>query len=247
MTASANPHLPKEWKLPPEIKKRLGIRTGRQRSMAAEGHLLLIVHRVPDMKGSKRRGIFYWRDPGGTWKSSVSSDGLLSLHRLVEDYARTAEKLEDRLDVQAEADELHEILQIATPMTRASRNLHRALQTAREAIDDPEIINLRDLAGEAERTFELTHQEAIIRLQFLLAEKAEKQAEEAAKLNRAGYRLNLLAAFFLPVAAISSIFGMNLPTGFETTIAPASFWIVAGASLFCGWLLFRRALRDHED
>ncbi len=244
MNFSENPHLPKEWQLPAAIRNRLGSRAGRQRAMAADGHLLLILHSVPDPKSSERRGVFFWRQPNGTWKSTLSSEGLTSLQRLVENYARTADQLEDRLDEEPDADSLHDILQIATPMSRTSRNLHQALQSARELVADPEIINLRDLAGEAERTFEMTLQDARNSLQFLLAQQAEKQSAESANLARAGHRLNLLAAFFLPVTAVSAIFGVNLPSGLETALAPALFWLIAAASILVGWLLLRRSQRD---
>src|SRR5690606_3368516 len=112
--------------------------------------------------------------------------------------------------------------------------------------DDPEIINLRDLAGDAERIFEMTLQDARNSLQFLLAQQAEKQSAEAANLARAGHRLNLLAAFFLPVTAISAIFGVNLPSGLETALAPALFWLIAAASIVFGWLLLRRSQRNER-
>lgn len=209
--------------------------------MVTDGHLLLVLHTVPDLRSSERRGVFFWRDPAGRWKSSVSSEGLVSLQGLVEKFARDADELEDRLEEMPGAAALHDILQVATPMARTMRNLHHALQAAREAVDDPEIINLRDLAGEAERTFEAVLHDARHGLQFLMAEQAEKQALEAANLGRAGYRLNLLAAFFLPMTAIAAIFGMNLESGLEHFAAPAIFWAVSAVSILCGWVLLRRS------
>jgi hypothetical protein len=239
MTPSANPQLPSEWKLPDALRKRLGSRAGRQRAMVAEGHLLLVLHMVPNPKSSERRGAFFWRNPRGEWKSSISSEGLISLQRLVEGYARSADQLEDRLEQKPGSDGLHDVLQIATPMSRTLRNLHQALQSAREAVDDPEIINLRDLAGEAERTFDTVRQDARHGLQFLLAQQAEQQAVQAAHLARAGYRLNLLAAVFLPITAVGAIFGMNLTSGLETFAAPVVFWLVSAATAVSGWLLLR--------
>lgn len=239
MALTENPDLPREWQLPSIFHKRIGARAGRQRAMVADGHLLLILRLPPEAKSLARRSAFFWRSPEGNWKSSIASEGLPSLRRVVEGYDRIAAQLEERLAKRPDAEELHEILQITTPLTRTSRNLHQALQAAREAVDDPDIINLRDLAGEAERILDMVRQEARHGLQFLLTRRAGEQAVEAARLARAGYKLNLLAAVFLPVAAIAALFGMNLSSGVETTAAPFLFWIVAGLTLLSGWFFFR--------
>ena len=47
--------------------------------------------------------------------------------------------------------------------------------------------------------------------------------------------LNILAATFLPVATISSVFGMNLASGFENM--PILFWLVLLSSIGVGaWI-----------
>src|SRR5690606_34199777 len=132
---------------------------------------------------------------------------------------------------------LHDVMSRSVPLARAARNLHLALQEARQAVDDPELINLRDQAGEAERTLELVREDARIGLEFLLARKSEEQTGPAARLAQAGFRLNLLAAVFLPVTALGAIFGMNLRNGFERA-GPGLFWLVTLATVACGgWLL----------
>jgi len=40
--------LPTSWDIPQSIRRRLGNRVGRQRSMSADGHLLLVMHAPPD-------------------------------------------------------------------------------------------------------------------------------------------------------------------------------------------------------
>jgi Mg2+ and Co2+ transporter CorA len=190
-------------------------------------------------KSSTRRGAFFWRNPHGTWKSSISSEGLPSLQRLVESYGRTGDQLEERLAKRPGVDILHEVLQVATPLSRTTRNLQAALQEAREAVDDPDIINLRDSAGDAHRTFETVRQDARHTLQFLLALQAERQSIQAANLARAGYRLHLLAAVFLPITAIAAIFGMNLSSGLESVAPPFPFWALSAGLVFSGWLLLR--------
>jgi hypothetical protein len=40
--------LPQTWNLPVEIKQRFGQkRSGKQRAMLADGHLLLVLHKAP--------------------------------------------------------------------------------------------------------------------------------------------------------------------------------------------------------
>ena len=57
--------------LPAEIKERFGQkRSGRQRAMVAEDHLLLVLHKVPQPGKREREGIFFWRKPDGSWDSS---------------------------------------------------------------------------------------------------------------------------------------------------------------------------------
>jgi hypothetical protein len=229
--------LPSDWAVPAIFRRRLGTRAGRQRAMVAEGHLLLVLNQVPEAGGFRRKSAFFWRDPQGRWRSTLSVEALQSLRRLVEDYARTARELEERLDKEEDtAALLHAIVSRSVPVGRAARNLHHALQEARQAIDDPELINLRDLAGEAERTLELVREDAKVGLEFLLARKSEEQAEQATRIANAGHRLNLLAAIFLPVTALAGIFGMNLTHGFEGA-GPALFWAVTLAAGIAGGML----------
>lgn len=213
--------------------------------MVADGHLLLIVNAPPEAGSYRRTTAFFWRDAKGQWKSTISIEAVQSLHRLVDAYVQQANELEARLDKSDDATALHEVMSRSVPLVRAARNLHATLQEARQAVDDPELINLRDLAGEAERTLELVREDAKIALEVLLARKSEEQAEQAANLARAGFRLNLLAAVFLPITALGAIFGMNLRNGFEHA-GPGLFWLVTLATAACGaWLLSwtRRGLK----
>lgn len=229
--------LPADWAVPPVFRRRLGANAGRQRAMTADGHLLLVLNAVPEAGSYRRQPAIFWRDAKGQWRSTASAEGLLCLRRLVDAYPREARALEERLDQEEGAQALRDILSRSVPLARAARNLHAALQEARQAVDDPELINLRDHAGEAERTLELVREDARIELEFLFARKSEEQAEQAARIAASGHRLNLLAAVFLPVTALGAVFGMNLAHGMEQA-SPAVFWLVAGGAIASGaWLL----------
>jgi hypothetical protein len=49
--------------------------------------------------------------------------------------------------------------------------------------------------------------------------------------------MNTLIAFFLPMATLSSIFGMNLTNGVETRYAPYGFLLVIAIGLLFGFVL----------
>jgi Mg2+ and Co2+ transporter CorA len=51
------------------------------------------------------------------------------------------------------------------------------------------------------------------------------------------HRLNLLAALFFPIAALSSIFGMNAKHGLEAFPSPWIFWGVLGVGFLSGLIL----------
>ena len=53
----------------------------------------------------------------------------------------------------------------------------------------------------------------------------------------AAHRLNILAAFFFPLATLSAIFGMNLRHGFETEPWPAPFIVLIALGLGIGIIL----------
>src|SRR5258705_279200 len=82
----------------------------------------------------------------------------------------------------------------------------------------------RDPAGEVERAVELLHGDVRNGLDFTIAHQAERQAEQAHGMAVAGYRLNLLAALFVPITALGSVFGMHLAHGLDAWATPAHFW-----------------------
>ncbi len=99
----------------------------------------------------------------------------------------------------------------STPIVRAIKHVHEVLHAGRNAVkEDRLLILLRDRAGEIERAAELLNTEAKHALEYEIAEQGETQAKISSKLAEAGQRLNLLAALFLPLTAIASVFGMNL-------------------------------------
>lgn len=219
--------VPSTWAVPEIFRQRLGTSIGRQRLMEHDGHLLLILHEVPQPGAPERRGLLFWRDPQGRWETDGRGPGLAALEALVGRYAARVDALEHDFGGADTAQALFPVLRAITPLVRAAKHVHQVLQSAREAVrEDRDIIDLRDRAEELLRAAELLDTEARTALEFDIAESAEAQAKLNQQLAMTGQRLNLLAAMFLPLTAIASVFGMNLPSGLDGVGSPLLFWVV---------------------
>ena len=62
--------IPNGWAVPNKFRSRMGEAAGRQRHMADEGHLLLVLHAVPEAGVTEPDARLFWRDKAGVWKSS---------------------------------------------------------------------------------------------------------------------------------------------------------------------------------
>ena len=237
MASTPHPLLPAGWNVPERFKERLGTIAGKQRAMAAEGHLLLILNELPDPESHQRSPRLFWRAPDGNWKSSTGGTGSRAYRSLanVRGEDRPARSAEE--DARRAAD-YFELLQQIVPLHRTTRNLHITLQQAREAFPkDHELILFRDQAGELEREIELLHADVENGLNFTVAHQAEEQSRRANEMSVSAHRLNVLAAIFFPIGTVAAIFGMNLVHGYEEWCAPWTFWGVSAASLLIGFLL----------
>jgi Mg2+ and Co2+ transporter CorA len=231
--------IPHNWEVPARFRERMGAAAGKQRAMLHEGHLLLVLHEVPIPGDVTRRSVVAWRSVEGAWKTSGGQKGgILGVRALVESYAKAIAEVEDQVEKAQRAADYFGALRAVTPFARAARNLHKALQSAREGIpNDADIITLRDLAYEIERTAEIVQADAKAGLDFCVAERSEQQAETGEHIAVSGHKLNLIAALFFPITALGSIFGMNFLHGFETSYAPYLFWIILGFAFVCGFWL----------
>ncbi len=231
--------LPATWEIPAAIRERLGDKVGRQRAMAADGHLLLVLHKPPKAGDNERLGRFFWRRPDGSWLSNVLGQGAAAIGRHLGEFSELVEKF-DRLEENATTiDQMFNIIESMSPVQRSARNLHSALQEARTLIaSDRDLINLRDRAYEIERAAELLLAEVQNALEFALAKKTEEQTAAAHQMALASHRLNLLAAFFFPIVTLCSIFGVSLQHGVEDIIKPPfAFLGVIGIGLVMGFIL----------
>ncbi len=230
--------IPPLWKVPQIFRDRMGEQVGRQRPMEADGHLLLVLHAPPKPNENERHGRFFWRDPQGQWTSKDRGTGINALNKHLEEYQELINKL-DRLEEQATTShEYMAILEQLSPVHRAATNLHEVLQGAREKCPDiRELINLRDRAYEIERTAELLLADVKNALDVIVAKRAEEHAAASYQMSIASHRLNVLVAFFFPLATLMAIFGANLRHGWEESWPPIPMLVVIGIGLVTGGVL----------
>ena len=238
-TSQSSP-IPHNWQVPEVFRERMGALAGRQRVMLHGGHILVILHELPDPETpDKRVAQLYWRTPDGKWQASAGgAPGIAPLRAHVEAFVEAANRLETLADEADSADDWFSLVHAASPMLRSAHNLHRTLQEARDAVkDDRALITVRDLAGDAERAFELIHAHAKEGLDYTIACRAEEQSRDAQHMLEAAHRLNMIAAVFLPVTAVATLLGMNLHHGLEDFPAPMTFWLTVGLCFIFGlWI-----------
>jgi hypothetical protein len=146
--------------------------------------------------------------------------------------------MEGQFDAATVAADYYSILRQATPLQRSVRNLHAALQQAREQIPgDRGLINARDQAAVLERSADLLHSDAQLGLEFTQARHAEAQASRTYEMAVSAHRLNLLMAAFFPVATLGTIFGMNVSQGLNNALSSPLLWSVLATGLMCGMIL----------
>jgi len=230
--------LPLNWQVPDVFRERLGNGPGRQRTMQADGHLLLITHLPPSAGRSVRSGRYFWRDTSGEWQSSDLGKGHNALTKHLNEYADAIAKLTKLENDAQSSEDYFQVISQLSPLLRATRNLHKTMQAAREASgNDKLMINLRDLAYELERDAELLFSEANHELDFLIAKRTEQQAASAHQMAVSAHRLNILAAFFFPMVTLATIFGTQLRHGYETIMSPYPFLGMIAVGLILGLAL----------
>jgi hypothetical protein len=232
--------IPATWDVPAEFKRRMGEKVGRQRAMQAEGQLLLVLHAPPKAEEPQRRGRLFWRKADGSWLSNELGGGPAALGKHLAEFEDVIDRYDRQEDDAAGVHELFAILEGMSPVHRTARNLHATLQDARQMIaGDRDLINFRDRAYEIERSAELLVGEVKNALDFAVAKRSEEQAAASHQMAIQSHRLNMLAAFFFPIATLMAIFGSELKHGLEQYFPDQRvfFYLVLGAGLLLGVVL----------
>jgi hypothetical protein len=202
--------LPAHFDIEPELREQFSNRPGHQRCVEGHSELLLVVHEVPEPGIPEREAWFFWKRSDGRWAQPGGS-GLSELGELLDRYAQAIDGHEEVIDEVNTAAEIFGILRHSGPLARTTRNLVLALEQALAADhEDREIRAYRDRARELERAADLLNTDARVSLEFWQAQRSEENSRAATRLGRIAFRMNLLAGFFLPLMAFSSLFGMNV-------------------------------------
>ncbi len=231
--------LPSMWDIPEYFHGRVGDRAGRQRAMVHEGHMLLVLHHPPQRGVRARQTYFFYRKPDGSWFSTAEGGGLAALTKHLERFEAQVDALDAAEDKAKTADEYFGLIEEMLPLKRTAANLHATLDEARKSLPSVrELINFRDHAYEISRTADLLYDAIKVGAELAHIRHAETQAAQARHLSVSAHRLNLLVAFFFPLATLAAVFGMNLKMGWEEVDPPGLFLAVCGVGLLSGAALF---------
>jgi len=217
--------IPPGWKLPNEIVRRLGSKAGKQRVIAENKHVLIILHKPPKKHDNHRESIFFWKNDDGKWSASERGNGLTALKDFLDNYSQFGDALEEEYENAESSKDFFNLLEKIAPVQRSVKNMGNTLQAARDLIGE-EMIDYRDKAEELSRNFELLYVDSKNGLDYAVAKKAEEQSELQRKAVLAGHRLNMIIALFLPITAAASLLGMNIPHGLEESPPWVYFSIV---------------------
>ena len=110
--------IPANWNVPTIFRQRLGDVAGRQRAMAADGHLLLILHEPPATDTHERHLRLFWRSDTGTWKSDCLGDGIAALQTHLAEYAQLVDALDKREADAVGPDDFFSIRREMSPLRR---------------------------------------------------------------------------------------------------------------------------------
>ena len=239
--------VPDTWPLPSELKSRVGARVGRQRLLCAQGHHLMILHQLPKPHARDRAAAVFWRAPDGSWRCFPGRDHPSTLRDHVESLAKLLEALDDQVEAAKSATEFLDVIRLARPIQRYTRNMHAVITQLRDALpEDADVLAARDRAYELERLAENIADDAENGMQHTIAQHTEEQAHLSERIAKETQRLNLLAAVALPITAIGSILGMNLPSGLEVLPEPVSFWIIVALTFGVGFFVRARIQQDEK-
>ena len=222
--------IPNDWQIPPSISARVAEIPGAQHAIEGDGHLILILHKLPTAASAARELRMFWRTPDGTWSSDELGADINALQQHLAEFNACVLKLEANENNASSADEYFLIRRQITPIHRAAHNMSAAISRAYEMFpDDRGLLACRNLAATVERTSELLKEDVTYGLEYSMAKQTELQA-------LASHRLNIIAAIFFPILAFASIFGMNLEHGFEHE-AHWLFWLFVLFGIVIGMVM----------
>ena len=202
--------------------------------MLEDDHLLVLLHAPPKPGQDTREARVFWRAADGTWKASKGKAAKAFPEHMAE-YQAAIDALEAEEDAAKTAEQYFSVLERAQPLARACRNMHAALQQARDLLpEDPDVLLARDDAYALERSADLLVLDIRNAFDLYVAKKTEELSQSGHAMAVAGHRLNTLAAIFLPTATLAAVLGMNLQHGMEGLAPPVPFILAIVLGIMMG-------------
>ena len=114
--------------------------------------------------------------------------------------------------------------------------MHSVMQDLQKAVSRCELINMRDQAYDLSGQLSCWQRQRKTHSSIKLHGAAEEQAAASDRMAVSAHRLNMLVAFFFPLATITTVFGMEIRSGLEKRTAPNLLcrdrhWLADGAFL----------------
>ena len=232
-----SPLIPATWQLPESIRRRLGSKVGMQRVIYEEENLVIVAHDVPAPTERVRRGILIWRKPDGTWSSSNGELGNIAIEKLLQKYDQAITKFESAEARANKADAYLKIVEALAPVSRSLQNFSNVMKEARKQVPDAtELIDLRDRAYELARSAQLNYQMTRDEMDVAMIVRGEEHSRIADRMAQASHRLNMMAAFFLPLATISGVFGTTLTDNWSWSSSVVPFLLMITLGLLAGFV-----------
>jgi Mg2+ and Co2+ transporter CorA len=239
--------IPETWNVPAVFRDRLGERPGRQRVMEFQNHLLFVLHEPPKAGDTTRKPRLFWRAPNGDWQTTMHGNGLHGFKTHLEELFQEVDHCDKLEDEASTARQYFEVLEQVSPLKRCVEHVHQVLQEARRLQpSDRDIINLRDQAYDISRTAELLYSATKNGMEMAQTRRAEEQALASMDMAAAAHRLNWLVAFFLPLATLTGVFGMQLATGIETISPPWPMVSVCAIGILLGAVFSSMAMKRNQ-
>lgn len=230
-----SPLIPANWSdFPDEFRDRLGSSVGRQRCMVAANQLLIVAHHVPEHDEHARRGLLFWMNAQGEWRASNGDPGKAALQMHLDRYAKRVDAYEAEETRAQTADDYLKLLDGLVPIVRSAKNLLATLEEARKEFPkERSLIDHRDRAYDISRQVELLYEDSKNAMEVTLIRRADEQTAVTHRMAVAAHRLNLLAAVFLPLATLGSIFGTTLTDNWSWSKTPLGFacFVISGIVL----------------
>lgn len=230
---------PDHWPLPKGITARLGETLEHQRTLAAEGHLLFVLHDPPKLGESRRDGFLVWRDAEGGYHTTSGGEGQRRINEALQAYAARLDTLENGLERARTADDLALVSAETDLVCRSLRPFVNALQTGCAALEQaPELVTLRDIAHMIDRAAELLAQRARTALQAKAATASDAVADRLNALEGHLFRLNLMVALFFPLMALAVALGWTISRPPAATLTALYPLLGVGALAGVGFLVW---------